>query len=55
MRRHPVSQLDLLLEVINVRTVQEPATHEFGAPGCSDGENGNGFPLINREIDTGVI
>ena len=55
MPRHPVSQLDLLLEVIDVRTVQEPATHGFGTPGRGDGENGNGFPLINREIDTGVI
>jgi len=45
--RHPVNQPDLLLEVMKVRGVEKPAIQDFGAPGRCDGDNCDGFPLID--------
>ena len=55
MPRHPVSQLDLLPEVMNVRLFRESVVRNLRKPRGGDGENGNGFPRINREIDAVVI
>jgi len=53
--RHSVSQLDLLPEVMNDRVFRESPVRKSGAPRSGDGENSNGFPLINREIDAVMV
>jgi len=45
---HPVNQPDLLPKVMNVRAVKKPAIQDFGTPRRSDGENCDGFPLIDE-------
>ena len=55
MPRHPVSQPDLLPEIMDVRVFRESVVQEPREPRGGDGENSNGFPLIDREIDAVVI
>jgi len=50
-----VDQPDLLPEVVKVRAVREPAIQDFLKPRRNNGENGNGFPLIDLEIDAGAV
>ena len=52
---HPVSQPDFLPEVMNVRVFHESVVRDFGEARGGDGENGDGFSLIDREIDAVVI
>ena len=55
MSRHPVNQPDLLPEIMKNRVAHESAIQDPGAPRGSDGEDSNGFPLIDWEVDTGVV
>ena len=55
MPRHPVDQPDFLPKVMKNRVAHESAIQDFGTPRGSDGENGDGFPFIDREVDAGVI
>lgn len=55
MRRHPVNQPDLLPEVAKVRVSREYTVRDPWKSGGSDGENGDGFSLIDREINAGVV
>ena len=53
--RHSVSQLYLLPEVVKDRVFRESPIQESGTPRGSDCENGDSFPLIDREINAVVI
>jgi hypothetical protein len=55
MSRHSVNQPDLLPEIMKNRVARESAIQDPGASRGSDGENGDGFPLLDREVDTGVV